>query len=101
MAAPGGNWGLHGMRLERLPLYGSERLAYLPEDRPIVLTEGEKARDALEAVGIPAVGTVTGAAGTPGPAALEALRGLEVVLWPDADDPGREHMDRIAEGLEG
>lgn len=98
---PGGGWGLHGMRLERLPLYGSERLAYMPKDRPIVLTEGEKACDALEAVGIPAVGTVTGAACTPGPAALEALRGLEVVLWPDADDSGREHMDRIAEGLEG
>lgn len=98
---PDGRWGLNGTRLEALPLYGSERLAYLPEDRPIVLVEGEKARDALEAAGIPALGTVTGAAGTPGPAALEALRGLEVVLWPDADDPGREHMDRVAKGLQG
>ncbi len=99
---PGGGWGLNGTRLEELPLYGSERLADWPEEYPVILVEGEKAADALNGAGhLFALGTVTGAAGTPGPEALEALRGREVVLWPDADDPGREHMARTAERLRG
>jgi P4 family phage/plasmid primase-like protien len=97
---PGGGWGLNGTRLEELPLYGSERLADWPEEYPVVLVEGEKAADALNRIGhILAVGTVTGAAGTPGPAALEALRGREVVAWPDADGPGHDHMESTLERL--
>src|SRR5829696_7842971 len=99
---PCGQWGLNGLRLEELPLYGSERLADWPDEDPVVLVEGEKAADTLNRTGhFFAVGTVTGAAVTPGTAALDALRGREVILWPDADDPGREHMTRIAEKLQG
>ncbi len=99
---PSGGWGLNGMPLEELPLYGSERLADWPEEYPVILVEGEKAADALNGAGhLFALGTVTGAAGTPGADALEALRGREVILWPDADDPGREHMARTAERLRG
>ncbi|MBI4496683.1 MAG: hypothetical protein HY689_02145 [Chloroflexi bacterium] len=67
----------------------------------VVVVEGEKSADALMQVGIPAVGTVTGAKVTPGPEALQALTGRDVVLWPDNDLPGREHMARIAERLRG
>lgn len=98
---PDGTRGLDGIRLADLPLYGAETIGDLDEEELIVLTEGEKARDALHVVGIPAVGTVTGASCTPGPAALEALRGRTVCLWPDADDPGHKHMQRIAEALQG
>ncbi len=99
---PGGKWGLNGTRLEELPLYGIERLADWPEEYPVVLVEGEKAADALNGTDhILALGTVTGASSAPGVGALEALRGREVVLWPDADDPGRAHMEKTAEGLQG
>jgi hypothetical protein len=96
---PDGRWGLNGTPLADLPLYGAELVSDLGEDELIVLTEGEKARDALEAARIPAVGTVTGASGTPGAEALEVLRGHRVVLWADNDDAGRAHMQRIAETL--
>src|SRR5690606_5258289 len=54
---------------------------------------------ALIGLGLPAVGTVTGASATPGDAALRPLIGRTVYVWPDADDAGREHMRRVAERL--
>ena len=47
-------------------------MKYYPEDVPIIVTDGE----------------------TP-----SVLSGRNVVRWPDADDPGRKHMRRVAEGL--
>lgn len=98
---PDGSTGLNGTRLEELPLYGADLVSDAGADELIVVCEGEKARDALEQVKIPAVGTVTGAAGTPGPEALEVLRNRRVCLWPDNDDPGRAHMERIGHLLQG
>ncbi|MDP8971755.1 MAG: AAA family ATPase [Actinomycetota bacterium] len=98
---PSGEWGLNGTPLTDLPLYGAELASDLGADELIVVAEGEKARDALEAAGIPAVGTVTGASGTPGPTALEVLRDRRVALWPDRDEPGRRHMERVAKALQG
>ncbi|HEY5520449.1 MAG TPA: hypothetical protein VIK08_07310, partial [Candidatus Limnocylindrales bacterium] len=48
-----------------------------------------------------AVGTVTGAAATPGPGPLAELSGRRVFLWPDNDEVGRSHMQRIGESLAG
>lgn len=93
--------GLGGMPTSDLPLYGSERVRNWHLDDLIVLVEGEKARDALDAAMFFALGTVTGATGTPGPAALEVLRDRRVCLWPDNDDQGRAHMERVAQALEG
>jgi hypothetical protein len=56
--------------------------------------------ETLGQVGAQAVGTVTGAGGTPGAGPLAALCGREVVLWPDAGGGGR-HMHRIAAALAG
>lgn len=99
---PDGTWGLNGTRLEELPLYGAERLADWPEEYPVILVEGEKAADALNSAGrICAVATVTGASATPGAEALEVLRNREVILWPDGDAPGRSHIERVAERLDG
>lgn len=95
---PDGTKGLAGQPLAELPLYGIDRLG---AESAVVLCEGEKAADALAGVGIQAVGTVTGAASCPGWAALAELTGRQIVLWPDNDQPGREHMRRIAEGLAG
>jgi len=95
-------WGLEGRKLSTLPLYRCELIDEWPEDVPVVIvTEGEKAADALAAVYSATLGTVTGAEGTPGSEALEVLRGRRVLLWADNDDPGRAHMRRIAEALQG
>lgn len=96
-----GTSGLNGVPVSALPMYGSEKLASLPVGVTITVTEGEKAREALVARDIPAVGTVTGAASTPRPESLSALLPFRVCLWPDNDDPGRSHMVRIAEALWG
>lgn len=96
---PEGKKGLGGLKSASLPLWGSEAVSSVPIDRPIVVVEGEKAAFFLTHRGIPAVGTVTGAAETPGKDALSVLSGREVVVWPDADDEGRAHMQRIAKLL--
>lgn len=85
-----GNLG--GVRMAEAPLYGIDSLGA----GSVVLTEGEKAADALKALGIPAVGTVCGASSTPSRATLSELAGRTLYLWPDADQVGRDHMSRIA-----
>lgn len=96
---PDGTKGLGGIPLADLPLYGAERVGSWDLDRPVLVTEGEKAAQALIDAGWQAVGTVTGASSTPGPEALSILTGCQVVLWPDNDKIGAEHMSRVAEGL--
>lgn len=84
-----------------LPLYRSETLATV--DSPyVVVVEGEKAADSLASrVAIPVLATVTGAASTPVPDVLAPLRGKFVALWPDRDDVGEAHMQRVARLLDG
>jgi len=90
-----------GTDVNALALYRSwELLESALSSSRVVVVEGEKATDAVIAAGFPAVGTY-GTSYTPSTAALEALRGRDVVLWPDADPPGREHMDGIARRLTG
>ena len=88
-----------GVPVATLPLYGVHELAALPDGAKVVVTEGEKARDALASDGVQAVGTVTGAASLPNDAALEPLLRLEVILWPDNDEQGRKHMQRLGDRL--
>lgn len=98
---PDGSKGLNGTPVADLPLYGSERVRDWNPDEPVVVVEGEKAAQALLEAGFNALGTVTGASATPGPEALGVLRGFDVVLWADNDDPGRSHMERVAKQLDG
>lgn len=93
-------FGLGGRKLATLPLYRTELVDDWPEEMPVVLTEGEKAADALARVHPAVLGTVTGAGATPGEEALEPLRSRRVVLWPDTDEPGRQHMQRVGKALE-
>ncbi|MGA2514615.1 MAG: hypothetical protein ABSG37_13520 [Candidatus Limnocylindrales bacterium] len=95
---PDGRPGLGGLPLADLPLYAIERLR---GSSTVVLVEGEKAAEALLAIGIQAVGTVTGAAATPSRIVLADLTGRYIVLWPDNDDVGRAHMERIGAALIG
>ena len=93
-------WGLKGRKLSTMPLYRSERVRDWSEDVPVAMVEGEKATDALSAIYAATLGTVTGAANTPGPEPLGILQGRRVVLWPDNDEEGRAHMQRVAEALQ-
>jgi len=93
-----GHNGLDGMPLENMPLYRTPDLITRPHD-PVIVCEGEKAAEALVEAGLLALGTVTGAAGTPSVEVLSVLNGRVVWLWPDNDKTGREHMQRIAERL--
>ena len=100
-----GKSGLQGLRVAELPLYGTHLLADRDHEF-VVIVEGEKAADALNARDVLALGTVTGAASTPSPKSLACLANREVVLWPDADGDekkhtGAAHMDRIAQRLAG
>ena len=92
---------LDGMRTDDLPLYGADLLPGASPDAVLLVNEGEKATDALLALGFTAVGTVTGAQGTP---SIETLKPLadhpgRVILCPDNDQVGRDHMKRIAASL--
>lgn len=95
---PGGDTrdGLMGLSTPDLPLYGSERIPSFAIGQTVVVAEGEKATEALWAAGIDALGTVTGTSTTPGEDALSVLLGFDVVLWPDHDRVGYQHMNRVA-----
>ena len=84
-----------GQKACTLPLYGAPDVAAASPGATVVLAEGEKARDALAGRGILSAATVTGAGGTPSDDVLRLLAGMDVVKWPDADEPGRTHMRRI------
>lgn len=77
-----------------------------PDHRPpatgsaVVLTEGEKAADAVAAAGYLAAGTVCGAPADPDDAVVAHLAAYRVILAPDADDLGRGHMTRLSGRLE-
>ena len=96
---PDGSRGLARRPVANLPLFGAERLSLLADRTVVVLTEGEKAGTALLALGIPAVGTVTGASSVPCDDVLRPLVRLSPVLWADADEPGRIHMASICKRL--
>jgi len=76
------------------PLYGLDRWH---ASEAVVIVEGEKCVDALASVGIDATSLMGGANTTIEKTDLTPLAGKTVVLWPDADDPGRKLMA----GLEG
>lgn len=88
--------GLCGLSTPDLPLYGSEDVGRWSTGETVVVTEGEGATDALRALGIKALGTVTGASSTPGEDALAILLPFDVVLWPDFDPSGEKHIERVA-----
>lgn len=95
-----GKNGLAGLPAASLPLYRGAHVAAADPRVPVVVCEGEAAAEAAAELGLLAVGTVTGADGTPSDDVLLPLKGHVVWLWPDNDDAGRQHMARIAERLD-
>jgi len=79
---------------ERRPLY---RLAEITRmgTGSIVLVEGEKCADALVSLGIQAT-TTLGGAGQVKQADFRPLKGWRVLIWRDADEPGKRYADTAA-----
>jgi 5S rRNA maturation endonuclease (ribonuclease M5) len=83
---------------EQLPLYFPKPIP--PEAKPIILVEGAKAANSLSKQGYSTAATLNGALGTPSHQALQPLLGKsQIILWPDNDDVGVRHMQRVAEKL--
>jgi len=78
------------------PLYGLDRLAARPA-APVLLVEGEKTADAA-GKRFPDFVAVTwpGGSNAAGKADFSALAGRHVVVWPDADEPGRKAAQAAA-----
>jgi hypothetical protein len=82
------------------PLYGLNRLSHATPDVAALLCEGEKAADAAQRL-FPDMACMTwmGGANADAAADFSPLAGHSVILWPDADQPGRDVMARIAQRL--
>jgi putative DNA primase/helicase len=95
--AADGKWSLKGIRrvLYRLP----ELLAASPEES-VFICEGEKDCDRLASLGFIATTCPMGA-GKWQSQYNEFLRARRVILLPDNDEPGRQHVEQVARSLQG
>ncbi len=77
------------------------RVETLTDATPAVIVEGEKCADALAGLA-EGFGVLSwlGGSGAVLRTDWDALAGREVILWPDADGPGREAMARLAGELD-
>ncbi len=75
------------------PIYNLHRLAADPAT-VVIVTEGEKAADALGNLGI--IATTSGGAGSASAADWTPLQGRKVLIWPDNDEPGAQYGQDVA-----
>ncbi|MDY0331629.1 MAG: AAA family ATPase [Thiomonas sp.] len=79
------------------PLYNLHRIAAAADGVTIVITEGEKAADALGKLGI--IATTSGGASSASAADWTPLQGRTVLIWPDHDEPGAQYGREVAARL--
>lgn len=99
-----GKWTLTGVTL--VPYHLPDVLRTIRQNGLVILVEGEKCADtlnaALKAAGVAAVATCNnGGAGHWGAEQSKWLTGAKVLLLPDNDEPGRNHVDNAARFLKG
>jgi hypothetical protein len=87
----GDRWTLVGMPEPR-PLYG---LPDVLKAETVYVTEGEKAADAVQSLGLTATTSAHGAKAAE-KTDWTPLAGKAVVILPDNDEPGRDYADRAA-----
>ena len=77
------------------PLYGLDRLAKHP-DAPVIVTEGEKACDAAQKLLSDCV-CITSPNGSKSADKTDwsAIRGRDIVIWPDADQAGTTYAESV------
>jgi putative DNA primase/helicase len=96
----GDAWGMGQWPAPR-PLYGLQELAARP-NAAVLVVEGEKAADAARGFATPyAVVTWPAGAMAVDKADWTPLKGRKVLLWPDADEPGKKAMQRVAQIIAG
>jgi putative DNA primase/helicase len=76
------------------------RLPEVAQAEEVLIVEGEKDSNNLAALGFTAT-TVPGGAGKWRPEYSDAIKGKHIVLIPDNDVPGREHMAKIGAAING
>jgi putative DNA primase/helicase len=88
-------WRWQGLEAPR-PLYNLHLLAARPNNR-VMVNEGEKAADAAATL-LPEYVATTSPHGCQSPhkADWAALSGKHVLIWPDADEPGRAYAEAVA-----
>ncbi|WP_449369719.1 DUF3987 domain-containing protein [Thiomonas sp.] len=79
------------------PLYNLHRIAAAAPDVTIVITEGEKAADALQKLEI--IATTSGGASSASAADWTPLQGRVALIWPDHDEPGAQYGREVAARL--
>lgn len=90
-----GAW-IEGLAGIKTPLY---RLPEIKNEAFVILVEGEKDADAGAKIGLPT--TTSGGVGSFREDHVESLRGKHVLIVGDADDPGRQHAQKVAAMLHG
>ena len=96
---PDGNGGwIYSMKGARRVLF---QLDDLVKAQGAMFVEGEKDALSLGELGYMATTSPGGAGNLVPPEEFEVLRGKEVVLCPDNDEPGRQHMKKVAAILQG
>lgn len=78
------------------PLY---QQALTPNAELVILVEGERTADALIARSLCATTWIGGTGCSPDKVNWSPLSGKRVVLWPDNDDGGRLHMEKVAASI--
>ncbi|MDZ4860564.1 MAG: AAA family ATPase [Candidatus Hydrogenedentes bacterium] len=94
----GWEWNLNGV--ERVIFRWSAVNKAIQNGHRIFLVEGEKDVLSLESLGLIATCN-SGGAGKWTDALSESLRGADVVILPDNDEPGKKHAEFVAESLRG
>lgn len=80
-------WKWHDAPMKSMPLWGWQSIG---DNECVIFTEGEKACDALISKGYAAVAVGSGAGDiTFDKAIWEPLKGKDVIIWRDNDEPGR------------
>lgn len=81
------------------PVYGLDRLAKAPT-ATVVVVEGERCADAVQQL-LPAMVGITSPGGSKSAAkaAWGVLKDREVIVWPDADEPGKRYGADVSREL--
>lgn len=96
-AQDGWNWSIKGVR--QVPYRLPEIIEAAALGQTIFIAEGEKDVDSLWRIGVPATCNAGGAGKWPD-GLSEHLKGCDVVILPDNDDAGRNHVQIVGKALQ-
>lgn len=95
-----GGW-VNNMKGVTRVLYNLPEIVHGDSTEPILVVEGEKHCDKLKEFGFIPTCNVGGASQKWPASYAKCLKGRDVVILPDNDDPGRAHARKVSKSLEG